>query len=130
MRRILGTGRETAPFVFARLIMHVVRDGGNLSTLGCALVWRLAAARSGSELYWWIRVWIGLGAAVVLTQLRINVMACFTRHKLVPVAALFGTCGSRRWERCMLRTRLVCALLAATGAWILATTTDAATWDG
>src|SRR5215217_3426644 len=64
--------------------------------------------------------------------MRINVMTCFTGHKLTLVAALFGCSGACRRERRILRTRWVCTLLAGamTSALILASTSDAATWDG
>src|SRR6266480_2987920 len=66
-----------------------------------------------------------------INSLRINVMTCFTRHRLTLLAPLFGWCGFCRRERRMLRTRWACTLLAGvvTGAWILASTSDAATWD-
>src|SRR6478672_3316406 len=59
-------------------------------------------------------------------------MICFTDNKLTPVPVLFGWCGTCRRERHMLRTRWMCTLLAGavTSACILASTSDAATWDG
>src|SRR5215212_10554733 len=63
--------------------------------------------------------------------MRINLMTCFTGHKLTLVAAFFKWCDSCRQEL-RIRTQFVCALLvgAVTGTWILASTSDAATWDG
>src|SRR5215211_743884 len=64
--------------------------------------------------------------------MKINVMNCLIGHKLTLVAALFGSCGTCRRERRMSGTRWMCTLLAGavTSAWILASTSDAATWDG